>query len=68
MLLQNWWYTTLLGLKYTVCPPLREEITSDVLIVGAGIAGLSAALRLMDSGKKVHYNFVFNTNSNLHLI
>ena len=53
MLLQNWWYTTLLGLKYTVCPPLREEITSDVLIVGAGIAGLSAALRLMDSGKKI---------------
>lgn len=53
MLLQNWWYTTLLGLKYTICPPLRNEITSDVLIVGGGAAGLSAAMRLMDCGKKI---------------
>jgi gamma-glutamylputrescine oxidase len=53
MLLQNWWYTTLLGQKYTQCPPLKENIKTDVLIVGGGMAGLSAALRLMNSGKKI---------------
>lgn len=53
MILQNWWYTTLLGHKYSVCPPLRDQIHSDVLIIGAGMAGLSAAYRLMNSGKSV---------------
>ena len=53
MLLQNWWYTTLLDRKYTKCPPLRKSIKTDVLIVGGGMAGLSAAMRLMDSGKTV---------------
>lgn len=53
MILQNWWYTTLLGHRYSVCPPLRDQIHSDVLIIGAGMAGLSAAYRLMNSGKSV---------------
>ena len=53
MLLQNWWYTTLLGQKYSKCPPLKDEIKTDVLIVGGGMAGLSAAIRLMKSGKKI---------------
>lgn len=53
MILQNWWYTTLLERKYSVCPPLHDKINSDVLIVGGGMGGLSAAYRLMNSGKKV---------------
>jgi gamma-glutamylputrescine oxidase len=53
MILQNWWYTTLLGTKYPLCPPLRGDHTADVVIVGGGMAGLSAALRLMTSGRRV---------------
>lgn len=53
MILQNWWFTTLLGIKEPIRPPLRGHIKTDVLIVGAGVAGLSAALCLIGSGKKV---------------
>lgn len=53
MILQNWWYTTLLNTKVGLCPPLREHLSADVLIVGGGMGGLHAALRLVKAGKKV---------------
>lgn len=53
MILQDWWFTTLLGIKEPIREPLRGHIKTDVLIVGAGVAGLSAALGLIGSGKKV---------------
>ncbi len=53
MILQNWWYTTLLGIKDPIEPPLQGDVQADVLIVGAGAAGLSAAYALKDKGLKV---------------
>lgn len=49
MLLQNWWYTTLLGLPATSFPPLEGHHKAQVVIVGAGAAGLSVALTLSES-------------------
>jgi glycine/D-amino acid oxidase-like deaminating enzyme/nitrite reductase/ring-hydroxylating ferredoxin subunit len=34
-------------------PPLSSSITTDVVVIGAGIAGLSSALRLLEEGLKV---------------
>ena len=53
MILQNWWYTTLMGIKEPVQPPLAGHVKADVLIIGGGAAGLAAALRLMDQGTDV---------------
>ena len=53
MILQDWWYTTLLAQAYPVAPPLRADIKADVLIVGAGMAGMSAAAAFIGSGLKV---------------
>lgn len=53
MLLQNWWYTTLLGTDDPIEPPLAADVKADVVVVGAGMAGLSAALRLSESGRAV---------------
>jgi len=53
VLLQNWWFTTLIGTKRPIHPPLKEEVKCDVLIIGGGAAGLAAAARLIGSGKKV---------------
>jgi len=53
MLLQNWWFTTLIGTKRPIQPPLREDLKCDVLVIGGGAAGLAAAARLMGSGKRV---------------
>lgn len=53
MILQDWWFTTLMGVKEPIRPPVKGDIKTDVLIVGAGAAGLAASLRLADSGKKV---------------
>lgn len=53
MILQDWWFTTLLGIKQPIRPPLEDHIKTDVLIVGAGAAGLASTLRFVDSGKKV---------------
>ena len=54
MILQDWWYTTLLALPYPFQAPLNGDIEADVLVVGAGAAGLAAALRLSETpGKRV---------------
>jgi gamma-glutamylputrescine oxidase len=53
VLLQNWWYTTLLGTEDPIQPPLSADVKADVVVVGAGMAGLSAALRLADSGHDI---------------
>src|ERR1700756_6037021 len=53
MKLQNWWFTTLLGSKDAMLPPLRKDIKADVVIVGAGAAGISAAYALMKKGVKI---------------
>jgi len=53
MILQNWWFTTLLGIEDPIRPPLTSDIRADVLIVGAGAAGLSAALYFTGKGLKV---------------
>lgn len=53
MVLQNWWFTTLLGIDDPIKQPLESDIRADVLVVGAGAAGLSAACFLMNKGLKV---------------
>lgn len=40
MKLQNWWFTTLLGSNDAMLPPLKKDIKADVVIVGAGAAGI----------------------------
>lgn len=53
MLLENWLYTGILHIKTIYCPPLKKNINCDCLVIGGGFAGLHAALRLVDSGRKV---------------
>ena len=53
MILQNYWFTTLMGLKDPIQPPLDTDIEADILIVGGGAAGLAAAYALMDKGIRV---------------
>jgi len=53
VLLQNWWYTTLLGTQDPIQSSLSADVKADVVVVGAGMAGLSAALRLSESGHDI---------------
>lgn len=53
MIVQNWWFTTLMEHRYASCPPLRETLNCDVLIVGAGMSGVSAAAAFLGKGLKV---------------
>jgi gamma-glutamylputrescine oxidase len=53
LLLQNWWFTTLIGTKRPIQPPLKQDVRCDVLIIGGGAAGLAAAARFVGTGKKV---------------
>lgn len=53
MILQNWWYTTLLHTKTDARPPLVGDISCDVLVIGGGMAGLHAAHYLAHAERKV---------------
>ena len=53
MLYENWLHTGSLNIKTPYCPPLKENIFADCLVIGGGIAGLHAALRLIEGGKQV---------------
>jgi len=53
MIVQNWWFTTLLEKKFPVCQALQSDIKCDVLIIGGGMSGVSAAAALVKSGLKV---------------
>lgn len=44
---QNWWFTTLMVNAHTYCPPLTKDIKCDVLIVGGGFSGVSAAAQFL---------------------
>ncbi len=50
---QNWWFTTLLVSQHKHCPPLTKDIKCDVVIVGAGFAGVCAAAQFLRKGRKV---------------
>jgi gamma-glutamylputrescine oxidase len=53
MINQDWWFTTLLVKQFKHCPPLNRDIRCDVLIVGGGFAGVSAAAEFVKKGHKV---------------
>jgi len=53
MVNQNWWITTLAVRQHKYCPPLTKDIKSDVLIVGGGFSGVSAAIEFLRKGLKV---------------
>ncbi|MGV8142233.1 MAG: NAD(P)/FAD-dependent oxidoreductase [Candidatus Pacearchaeota archaeon] len=53
MLYDNWLHTGALNLKTPYCPPLKDNLTTECLVIGGGITGLHAALRLVENGKKV---------------
>ena len=50
---QNWWFTTLLIKEHRYCPPLTGAIKCDVLIVGGGFSGISAAAEFLRKGLSV---------------
>ena len=53
MILQNWWFTSLLPQNFPPIQPLRHDIKVDVLIVGGGMTGMSAAAAFLEKGFKV---------------
>jgi gamma-glutamylputrescine oxidase len=53
MINQDWWFTTLLVKQFKDCPPLNQDIKCDVLIVGGGFSGVSAAAEFVRKGHKV---------------
>jgi gamma-glutamylputrescine oxidase len=53
MILQDWWFTTLLAAKYAPAPPLAGDIKADILIIGGGMTGVAAAASFIGSGLKV---------------
>jgi gamma-glutamylputrescine oxidase len=53
MVNQNCWITTLLVKEHKYCPPLTKAIKCDVLIVGGGFSGVSAAAEFLRKGLSV---------------
>jgi gamma-glutamylputrescine oxidase len=52
MINQNWWFTTLLIKQFKYCPPLNQALKCDVLIVGGGVSGVSAAAEFLKQGRR----------------
>jgi len=50
---KNWWFTTLLVKQFKYCPPLNKDLKCDVLIVGGGVSGVSAAVEFLKHGRSV---------------
>ena len=50
---QNWWFTTLMINAHKYCPPLTKDIKCDVLVVGGGFSGVSAAAEFLKKGLSV---------------
>lgn len=50
---QSWWITTLMVRAHKHCPPLTRDIKCDVLIVGGGFSGVSAAAEFLRKGLSV---------------
>ena len=53
MKFQNWWEKTLFEKKPQFCAPLKDAVSCELLVLGGGIAGLHAALTLVEHGKDV---------------
>ena len=53
MIVQNWWFTTLLKSSYKTCPALQKDLKCDVLIIGGGMSGVSAASEFIGKGLRV---------------
>ncbi len=53
MLVQNYWFTTLLEKQYATCPPLLKNMECDVLVIGGGMSGVACAAALQGKGLKV---------------
>ena len=53
MVNQNWWITTLMIKELKYFPPLTKAIKCDVLIVGGGFSGISAAAEFLRKGLSV---------------
>ena len=53
MVNQNWWTTTLMINGHKYCPPLGRALKCDVLIVGGGFSGMSAAAEFLRKGLSV---------------
>ena len=50
---QSWWISTLLVKQHKYCPPLTRDIKCDVLVVGGGFSGMSAAIEFLKKGLSV---------------
>jgi gamma-glutamylputrescine oxidase len=53
MILQNWWFTSLLPHNYPPIRSLTDELEVDVLVIGGGMTGVSAAAAFIGKGVKV---------------
>jgi gamma-glutamylputrescine oxidase len=53
MILQNWWFTSLLPQTYPPIHSLTKDIEVDVLVIGGGMTGVSAAAAFIGKGLKV---------------
>lgn len=52
MLYKNWLIESS-NVETPDCPPLKDDIETDCLVIGGGVTGLHAALKLIESGKEV---------------
>jgi len=53
MILQNWWFTSLLPQTYPPIKSLNQDLDVDVLIIGGGMTGVSAAAAFIGKNARV---------------